>query len=321
MQLSSVAMYNPAPIFKFVEAKQALGQAVVLVTIAAVSASSSRNPGAHLAVSEDGTMIGSLTGGCIEAAVTAEALEVLREGRPRMTLYGLGSRYFDIRLPCGGSLDILFSPLRDPQIGAALVEHLARRNPFTIALSLSDETIVFSQGASRFDARLTNSHLTINHIAPLRLLLIGQGAAVEVVHDIGATIGIDSIVYSPNRDLIERIQVRGSTAHLLLSISALPEFEADLTTAAVLLLHEHEWEPPILQQLLASEAFYLGAMGSRAVHAGRLDRLKEMGVRIAALERIAGPVGLIPSMRDPETLAVSIIAQIIEQFNRDFLAF
>ena len=121
-------MYNPAPIFKFVEAKQALGQAVVLVTIAAASASSSRNPGAHLAVSQDGAMIGSLTGGCIEAAVAAEALEVLREGRPRITLYGQGSRFLDIRLPCGGSLDILFSPLRDPQIGAKLVEHLARRD-------------------------------------------------------------------------------------------------------------------------------------------------------------------------------------------------
>lgn len=314
-------MYNPAPIFKFVEAKQALGQAVVLVTIAAASASSSRNPGAHLAVSEDGAMIGSLTGGCIEAAVTAEALEVLREGHPRMTRYGQGSRFLDLRLPCGGNLDILFSPLRDPQIGAKLVELLVRRDPFTIALSLSDETIELSTGAGRFNVLLTASHLTINHIAPLRLLLIGQGAAVEVLHDIGATIGIQSRVYSPNRDLVERIQARGSPAHLLSSISALPEFNADRTTAAVLLLHEHEWEPPILKQLLASEAFYLGAMGSRAVHSGRLDNLRAIGVSSTEFDRISAPIGLIPSMRDPETLAVSVIAQIIDRFNRDFLAF
>ena len=314
-------MYNPAPIFKFVEAKQALGQAVVLVTIAAASASSSRNPGAHLAVSQDGAMIGSLTGGCIEAAVAAEALEVLREGRPRITLYGQGSRFLDIRLPCGGSLDILFSPLRDLHMGTKLVKHLALRAPFTIALSLSDEAIALSQGESRFDAQLSATHLTINHIAPLRLLLIGQGAAVDVLHDIGATIGIESIIYSPNRDLIERIQARGSPAYLLSSISALPDFETDRFTAAVLLLHEHEWEPPILKQLLASDAFYLGAMGSRAVHSARRDSLREMGVSIATLERIAAPIGLIPSMRDPETLAVSIIAQIIDLFNRDFLAF
>jgi xanthine dehydrogenase accessory factor len=314
-------MYNPAPIFKFVEAKQALGQAVVLVTIAAASASSSRNPGAHLAVSEDGAMIGSLTGGCIEAAVAAEALEVLREGRPRLTLYGQGSRFLDIRLPCGGSLDILFSPLRDLHMGATLVKYLALRAPFTIALSLSDEAIALSQGESRFDARLTATHLTINHIAPLRLLLVGQGAPVEVLHDIGATIGIESIIYTPNRDLIERMQARGLPTHLLSSISALPDFETDRSTAAVLLLHEHEWEPAIIRQLLTSDAFYLGAMGSRAVHSARLDSLREMGVSIAALERIAAPIGLIPSMRDPETLAVSIIAQIIDQFNRDFLAF
>ena len=314
-------MYNPAPIFKFVEAKQALGQGVVLVTIAAASASSSRNPGAHLAVSEDGAMAGSLTGGCIEAAVAAEAMEVMREGRPRMRRYGQGSRFLDIRLPCGGSLDILFSPLRDRRMGTALVEHLAKRTPFTIALSLSDETTVLSHGADRFDAQLTATHLTINHIAPLRLLLIGQGAAVTVLHDIGATIGINSIVYSPNRELAEQIMARGSPAHPLLSIGALPQFETDRFTAAVLLLHEHEWEPPILVQLLASETFYVGAMGSRAVHSARLESLRELGVHNAALDRISAPVGLIPSMRDPETLAVSIIAQIIDQFNRDFLAF
>jgi xanthine dehydrogenase accessory factor len=314
-------MYNPAPIFKFVEAKQALGQAVVLVTIAAASASSSRNPGAHLAVSADGAMIGSLTGGCIEAAVAAEALEVLRDGHPRMTRYGQGSRFLDIRLPCGGSLDILFSPLRDPQMGATLVEHLLRRDSFRIRLSLHAATLELSAGDTRFDANLTATHLTINHIAPLRVLLIGQGPAVEVLHDIGATIGVEAIIYSPNRDLIERIESRGSAAHLLSSISALPDFETDRFTAAVLLLHEHEWEPPILRQLLTSDAFYLGAMGSRTVHSARLDSLREMSVSISALERIAAPVGLIPSMRDPETLAVSIIAQIIDKFNRDFLAF
>jgi xanthine dehydrogenase accessory factor len=314
-------MYNPGPIFKFVEAKQALGQAVVLVTIAAASASSSRNPGAHLAVSEDGAMIGSLSGGCIETAIAAEALEVLRQGRPRMTRYGQGSRFLDIRLPCGGSLDLVFSPLSDPQMGAALVERLARRVPFRISLSLHNATADLSAGDIRFGAQLTATHLAINHIPPLRLLLIGQGAAVEVLHDIGATIGIESMVYSPNRDLVERIHLRGSLAFLLAAIRALPNFETDQSTAAALLLHEHEWEPPILKQLLPSKVFYLGAMGSSVVHSQRIDVLKEMGVSIAALERISAPIGLIPSMRDPETLAVSIIAQIIKRFNRDFLAF
>ncbi len=125
-------MYNPAPIFKFVEAQQAKGQAVVLVTIADASASSSRNPGAHLAVSADGNMAGSLTGGCIEAAVAAEALDVLQSGQPRMTRYGQGSRYLDIRLPCGGSLDLLFSPVQDRNLGVKLVERLTNRTPFKI---------------------------------------------------------------------------------------------------------------------------------------------------------------------------------------------
>jgi xanthine dehydrogenase accessory factor len=314
-------MYNPAPIFKFVEAQQALGQAIVLVTIASASASSSRNPGAHLAVSAGGTMIGSLTGGCIEAAIAAEALEVLAEGKPRLTRYGQGSRFLDIRLPCGGSLDLLFSPIHDPNLGYALMEQLIRREPFAIRLGLATPSASLSAGQNRFGIELTGSHLTVNHIAPLRCLLIGQGAAVEVLHDLNETMGIRSVIYSPDRALVERLRSRGAATQMLSSITALPEMETDQWTAAVLLLHEHDWETPILSRLLASDVFYLGAMGSRAVHAQRCANLLAMGLENSLLARISAPVGLIPSMRDPETLAVSVLAEMIDRYNRDFLAF
>ncbi len=113
----------------------------------------------------------------------------------------------------------------------------------------------------------------------------------------------------------------GATVQLLPSLTALPEIETDQWTAAILLLHEHEWEPLILPQLLTSDIFYLGAMGSRIVHSQRVEKLQAMGFEAAALEKISAPIGLIPSMRDPETLAVSIIAQIIDRYNRNFLAF
>ena len=312
-------MYNPAPIFHFIKAKQALGQAVALVTIAAVSGGLARNPGTHMAVSGDGEWAGSLTGGCIEAAVAGEALAVLADGAPRLTRFGQGSRFLDIRLPCGGSLDLLFTPITDAHLGRALVERLEARAPFALHLSLHDHGIALTPGEWRFSAALGGDKLVVNHIPPMRLALMGQGPTVEVLRAIGATIGVDSTVYSPHRDLVKRIHLAGGAAHWLTSATALPDFAADGTTAAVLILHEHEWDPPILAQWLRTRAFYIGAMGSKAAHARRCCTLKEMGVPDDDIGRICAPIGLIPSMRDPETLAVSIIAEIVAQFNRAFL--
>ena len=312
-------MYNPAPIFHFIEAKQARGQAVALVTIAAVSGSSARNPGTHMAVSSDGEWAGSLTGGCIEAAVAGEALSVLEDGVPRLTRFGQGSRFLDIRLPCGGSLDLLFSPIMDAHLGSALVGCLDARKPFALHFSLHDHGIVLTVGDWRFQATMSEDMLVVNHIPPMQLALIGQGVTVEILWAIGVTIGVESTVYSPHRDLVKRIHLAGGKAHWLKSVTTLPDFAADSTMAAVLILHEHEWDPPILAKLLRTKAFYVGAMGSNAAHAQRCFALKKMGVSDDDIKRICAPIGLIPSMRDPETLAVSIIAEIVAQFNQAFL--
>ena len=103
-------------IFAFLKDRIAAGQACALVTVLAVEGSAMRNPGTHMAVSEDGSFAGSLSGGCIENAVVAEACAALTQRQPRIVRFGAGSPYLDIRLPCGGGLDIHFQPLADGMV-------------------------------------------------------------------------------------------------------------------------------------------------------------------------------------------------------------
>ena len=101
----------------------------VLVTLTGIEGSTSRALGAQLAVRADGSYLGSFSGGCIEAAVVAEALAVLAEGRGRTVRYGVGSPFIDIRLPCGGGIDLLFTPRPDLAALRRVLESLEARQP------------------------------------------------------------------------------------------------------------------------------------------------------------------------------------------------
>ena len=103
-------MNNIFPIFRFLDDRAKASQKTVLITLVAVTGASTRNPGTHMAVAEDGSSTGSFSGGCIESAVVAEALDVISSGKPREIRFGTGSPYLDIRLPCGGGIDLLSDP-------------------------------------------------------------------------------------------------------------------------------------------------------------------------------------------------------------------
>ena len=98
------------------------------------------------------------------------------------------------------------------------------------------------------------------------------------------------------------------------------EFKPDSRTAVVTLTHDPKLDDPALDRALKSEAFYIGALGSRRTHAARLKRLRELGHTDKAMSRIRGPVGLnIEAVTAPE-IAASIIAEIIARPSRRAVA-
>ncbi|PHR18360.1 MAG: hypothetical protein COA41_09755 [Sphingopyxis sp.] len=312
-------MNNILPIFQFLCAKAEAGQKIALVTLTAVTGASTRNPGAHMAVAEDGSSIGSFSGGCVETAVIAEALDVIKDGRPRETRFGAGSPYLDIRLPCGGGIDLLFTPIVDGDRVTDINDRIQKREPLTIFLDSEDRAIgCETQQRPASAVERIGSRILVHHIPSAKLNILGHGPSVESLVLLSDSYGIDCVVFSPDPQVISAVQDRASSAELLKTPQATALLDPDPWTACIFYFHDHDWEAALMKQALSSPAFYVGAMGSRKTHALREAYLAAIGVPEEQRRRMVAPIGLIPSTRDPATLALSTLAQVVERYHQHF---
>lgn len=310
-------MQSSTGLYRFLASRIAGGERVALVTVTDVTGSSVRNPGAQMAVSENGAYAGTLSGGCIERAVIAEAQAAIAARAPHRIAYGAGSPIIDIRLPCGGRVDLLFSPLEGSEgiVDEVLAAHAAR-GAVSLRLPTSggsdarigeDCATAWDDGGATFAVRLP---------PPLRLVIAGHGGTVEALLALAAPIGATCEVLTPDPDLAARVMQLGtSPVRVLETPRDTASIAGDAWTAFTFFFHDHDWEGELLAHALAQPGFYIGAMGSRKTHADRLDGLKARGLSDAQTARITAPIGLIPSSRDPETLALSALAQVVEQYN------
>ncbi len=259
----------------------------VLVTLVAIEGTSSRAIGTQMAVLADGRHVGSFSGGCVERAIVAEAMDVLHEGQPRTVRYGLGSPYIDVRLPCGGGIDLLFSPQPDAAGVAEALARLAVREP--AQLRLGDH---------------------VQHYAPaLRLVALGHGEDLTALVRLARAYGLDVSAYAPMQD-----GMRDDGILPLVTRAQLPSFVTDPWTAIVFLFHDRDWEDVLLPQALHLPAFYHGAVGSRRTQRARIERLQAAGVAARQIDALRGPIGLIPGTRNPATLALSILAELVQDY-------
>lgn len=303
-------------IFPFLVQKAASGVRTALVTITNVSGSSVRNPGAHLAVADDGSWRGSLSGGCIEAAVVADAVDAIAAGTPREIRFGAGSPYLDIRLPCGGSVDVLINPVTDAAPIARAAALLADRTPALLTLPLGEGAIAVEAGTAPWRTRRDTAHFTIAHLPPLALTVIGHGASVEALAALAVTADARVTAMTPDRAIADRLAAGGIPVRLLNTPREPVDLSADPWTAIAFLFHDHDWETTLIARALAGRAFYVGAMGSRATQRRRADTLSAAGVAAEDIARLHAPIGLIPSSRDPQVLALSTLAEIVRDFER-----
>jgi xanthine dehydrogenase accessory factor len=296
-------------VLQFLHEAHGRGERTALVAIARVIGSSSRDPGTLMAVSESGAWCGSLSGGCVEAAVVGEAQRVLEQGQAEVLRLGAGSPLIDIRLPCGGGLDLLIVPDPDADAVATALALLDQRRTIAIVTGL-DGTFctTTAQPARRAD---WDGHVLTLRIDPvLRIVAIGQGEEVVAMSRQALAYGADVTALTPDAAAMDLLAGIGATAHHLLTPAASPLLETDATTAVVFLFHDHDWEHALLRQALDQPALLIGAMGSRRTQALRLEALHVAGVPETQRARIEGPIGLIAMTRDPNTLALSVLAQV-----------
>ncbi|MDB5701560.1 MAG: XdhC family protein [Sphingomonadales bacterium] len=289
------------------------GERVALVTLTHVIGRSSRAPGTQMGVSESGAYLGSFSGGCIEAAVVAEARRVIESGVAETVRFGDGSPFIDIKLPCGGGIDLLITP--QPPLHLLVEAHalLADRRP--ALLSLGKDGAISAVAARDGDStRWRDEVFHVRHDPDLRIVIVGHGEETRALASIASAYGAQVVVLTPNSALVDLLRSAGTTVHHLKTPAPSPWLETDRFTATVFLFHDHDWESALLKQALEQDGFFVGAMGSRATHAVRIAALERAGVSIESIDRLTGPIGLIPATRDPETLALSALGQIAMRY-------
>jgi xanthine dehydrogenase accessory factor len=311
---------TPLDVMRFVMEAGERGQQVALVTITGLTGSSSRSLGTLMGVAENGRFAGSFSGGCIEAAVVAEAQEAIREGRSRQVRYGVSSPYIDIRLPCGGGVDLLFQPNPDPSEIRQAVACLEGREPLVLAQGRVGGLCILPGLARQVPGWQVpgwQGEAFISWYAPPpELVVVGHGAESLALVRLDAACGIAPTLLSPDERVPMLAATHGVHANLLTNPRSVPHLPANPWSALVFLFHDHAWEPLLMEQALSQPWFFIGAMGSRGTHANRLATLRERGLPEEALARIIAPLGLIPSARDPGTMALSALAQVVDGYRQ-----
>lgn len=278
----------------------------VLAIITDVIGAAYRKPGTMMALFADGSVAGALTNGCIEGDLAVHAAECLRTGRVLRLRYGAGSPFFDIRLPCGGALEIALLPRPD---AAVLADAIARRaGRESVALRCHPEGRISLQGSQ--PTGWDGADYIVDMPPDVAFAIFGEGPEAAVFTRLVHSAGFSHRLVTPSQQTWDMVAASGCTAELDDRMAA-PDLAAmDVRTAVVTFFHDHGRELPTLRAALASPAFYVGAQGSRQVAARRQNQLAEMGVAAADLARLHGPIGLIPSARDARTLAISVLAEI-----------
>lgn len=280
----------------------------VLAIVTKTQGPSYRSVGSIMAFLPGDVRIGSLSSGCVEGDLSIQAGLALEKGKAKTVLYGQGSPYIDIQLPCGGGLEIVLVPQPDLGVLQRLIDTLSNRLPGYLAIDLETGTM---ESGDTLETRRTQHHFVARYEPQLQFFIFGKGPEATTFAELSQTIGYQSLLLSPDDETINAVGTALGRAEKLLSKRIPPSVQIDAWSAVVLFFHDHDWEPPIIAQALNSDAFYIGAQGSQRARDARFAELMTMGVDAAKLQRVRGPIGLVPSARDPRTLAVSVMAEIL----------
>lgn len=286
------------------EAALSAGPGTVMAVLTQTIGPAYRNPGAAMSIASDGSIAGGLTSGCIEADLILHVEQVRAEEIPRQLRYGQGSPFMDLRLPCGGAIDVMLFPIRDFEVLTALSRLRAARRRVSLHLSKT--------GRMTLDTSEENKDFSIDFPPPTKFVVFGAGPEAIVFADLVRSLGYEHILLSHEDHSLDAAARIGCKTFRLDALSDFRDLVADDRCAALLFYHDHDYEPEILSRLVNGPAFYIGAQGSRATQISRLARLAAKGVPPKKLNRIRGPIGLIPSSRDPKMLAISVLAEVMQ---------
>ena len=321
-------------------------KAIALATVVQTWGASPRGVGSKMAITLDGKVIGSVSGGCVENAVVEAGIQSLKTNRPQLLHFGVTDETaWEVGLACGGSIDVFVKPL-DNDFFEKLISVFNNESPFVIAtiihgpnkllgreflvhegnpstgwpvngwerqlLDLALE--VLSQGTSKRIELNDEVEIFLEVILPRPTLILIGGVHIAVaLISLAKTLGYRTVIIDPRKAWgnKERFPEVDRLIHTWPE-DAFEEIEVTRSTAIVTLTHEPRLDDPALKIALAGPAFYVGALGSKATNARRRERLLKDGVTQSQLSHLHAPVGLDIGAQSPEEIALAIMAEVVE---------
>jgi xanthine dehydrogenase accessory factor len=290
----------------------AAGRYTLLATVVRTWGSAPRPIGSMMAIREDGHVIGSISGGCIEDDLVC----MVRDGEHRLITpasrtYGISAdEAHRFGLPCGGTMEIVLEPVTAASRLDALLEHVKSGSLVTREVDLASGAVQLTAGAQVDQLAVQEQRLLTVHGPRYRLVIIGAAQLSTYVAQIAKALDYQVIVCDPREEYLDEWSVAGVELSREMPDDLLVRLGLDSHSALLTLTHDPKLDDMALLEGLKSPAFYVGAIGSRSNHQKRRERLKLFDIGDADIARLHGPVGLHVGARTPPEIAVAILAEM-----------
>jgi xanthine dehydrogenase accessory factor len=293
-------------------AKAWAGEQLALATVVSTWGSAPRPRGSHMLVHADGRFEGSVSGGCVESDILQTAAEVIAGAPFQVKRYGVAdAAAWEVGLPCGGEIAVMVQPVSATGFDPELFDRIAEARDQGDALTVTTD---LSTGHSDLRPVETGEVFVNRYDPPRRLLIVGAVQIAQALAALATTLGIETIVIDPRGRFLTEERFPGVTLDDRWPDEAIAAWRPGPATAVVTLSHDTKIDDPALIAALATDASYVGALGSRRSHAARRERLAEAGVEPSAIDRIDAPVGIDIGAIGPSEIALSIAAAMVGAF-------
>lgn len=301
---------------------RAYGKRALLATVVRTWGSSPRPVGSIMALCETGAVVGSVSGGCIEddliyqftqAYSGVEVEKTIPSGPPSFVKYGItADEAHRFGLPCGGTLELLLEFDPDAAALSALLTSLEAGQLMQRSVRLSDGLVTLAASAAPAELASSPTEL-INTFGPeYRMLLIGAGQLTEYLATMAQFSGFAVTVCDPRAEYRSAWQVAGVAVVSDMPDDVVLAFKPDRRSCVIALTHDPKLDDLALLEALATDAFYIGAIGSRRNNDLRQQRMAEhFSVSPDTLRKLRGPIGIYIGSKTPPEIAVSVMAEVL----------
>jgi len=290
----------------------AAGRKVTLATVIRTWGSAPRPIGALTAIRDDGMVVGSVSGGCIEDDMIERVKngELVQE-RPVTTRYGVSAEEAQrFGLPCGGTLELVLEPLTAASRLDELLQRIERHELVVRRLDMQSGAVTLVAGQWSDQLAFDGVALTTVHGPRWRLLIIGAGQLSQYLAQMAQALDYQVTVCDPREEYAEGWNLPGAELKRGMPDDVVLEMNLDGHSAIVTLTHDPKLDDMALLEALKSPAFYVGAIGSKKNNEARRRRLAEFDLSRAEIDRLHGPVGLKIGSKTPPEIAVAILAEM-----------